>query len=62
MKARSICTYGRARTCVIILGVASLVYNIPRFLEVTWAVQDVDGINRTIPWPTPMRMNPTYIK
>ena len=47
---------------MIILGVASLVYNIPRFLEVTWAIKDIDGINRTIPWPTIMRMNKTYIK
>ena len=62
MKARSICTYGRARTCVIILGTASLIYNIPRFLEVTWSTYLIDGINRTIPDATDLRKDPTYIK
>ena len=61
-KARSICTYGRARTCVIIVGTASLIYNIPRFLEVTWTTQEVCGINRTIPFATDLRMNLTYVK
>ena len=61
-KARSICTYGRARTCVIILGISSLIYNIPRFLEVTWTSTEVCGVNRTVPWPTALRMNQTYIK
>ena len=62
IKARSICTYGRARTCVIILGTASLIYNIPRFLEVTWTTQEVCGMNRTIPFATELRMDPTYVK
>ena len=62
MKARSICTYGRARTCVIILAIASLIYNIPRFLEVTWTTTEIDGINRTVPFPTDLRLDTTYIK
>ena len=33
---RSICTYGRARTCVLSVGLAAFLYNIPRFMEVTW--------------------------
>ena len=61
-KARSICTYGRARTCVIILGIASLIYNIPRFLEVTWTTLEVCDVNRTVPYPTELRMNETYKK
>jgi len=30
LKARSLCTYGRARGCVLGLGAAAVIYNIPR--------------------------------
>ena len=31
LKARALCTYGRARICVIVVGVCSIVYNLPRY-------------------------------
>ena len=65
LKARSLCTYGRARTCVVAMGTAALIYNIPRFFEVTWE-QDLynpeTGVNQTIVVATNLRMNPTYIR
>ena len=36
LKARSLCTFGRARYYVLCIGVFALLYNIPRFWEVTW--------------------------
>lgn len=30
LKARAICTYGRARTCVLVVGACAVAYNIPR--------------------------------
>ena len=30
LKARALCTYGRARTCVLVVGACALAYNIPR--------------------------------
>ena len=30
LKVRAICTYSRARTCVLIIGLCALAYNIPR--------------------------------
>ena len=61
---RSLCTYGRARICVLCISLAALIYNIPRFLEVTW-VSHFDaslGQNRTEVRPTPLRQDPTYIR
>lgn len=64
LKARSLCTYGRARNCVVIMGSAAFVYNIPRFFEVTWrqAYSKTEGINRTQVAPTEMRQDETYIR
>ena len=33
LKVRAICTYGRARMCVLIIGTCALAYNIPRKIE-----------------------------
>ena len=63
LKARSICTFGRARFYVIIIGVFSFLYNITRFREVTWHTSyyaDI-GANVTAVMPTALRDNPTYI-
>ena len=64
LKARSICTYGRARTCVVAMGAAALIYNIPRFFEVTWTQFEnkAEGINRTQVVATDIRLNETYIR
>eukprot|EP00095_Tigriopus_kingsejongensis_P005525 maker-scaffold282_size228295-snap-gene-1.19 protein:Tk05525 transcript:maker-scaffold282_size228295-snap-gene-1.19-mRNA-1 annotation:"fmrfamide receptor" len=63
LKARALCTYGRARAYVIFLGVCAILYNISRFFEVSWkTVYDADaGVNRTEVIPTWLRQNPTYI-
>ena len=63
LTARSVCTYGRARNCVLLIAVAALLYNIPRFLEVTWVstFDEVSGLNRTEVTPTVLRQNPIYI-
>ena len=37
-RSSNICTYGRAKMAVILIALFSLVYNIPRFFEVTWGV------------------------
>ena len=61
---RSICTYGRARTCVLSVGLAAFLYNIPRFLEVTWAstYDNATEENITEVRPTLLRQDPIYIR
>ena len=63
LTARSVCTYGRARSCVLLISLAALLYNIPRFLEVTWVstYDELSRENRTEVTPTPLRQNPMYI-
>ena len=63
LKARAICTFGRARCYVISLGVFAFLYNIPRFWEVTWHTVFYPDLksNVTTVVPTPLRDNPTYI-
>ncbi len=63
LKARYLCTYGRARICVLLVGGLAVAYNVPRFFEVTWgeAFDPETGANRTQVRPTQMRMNETYI-
>lgn len=36
LRSSTICTYGRTKMAVILIALFSLVYNIPRFFEVTW--------------------------
>ena len=64
LKARSLCTYGRARTCVVVMGTAALIYNIPRFFEVTWhhVYNEEEDLNRTQVIATEIRRNQTYIR
>ena len=61
---RSLCTYGRARLCVIGVGIAAVLYNIPRFFEVTWTVtyDEEADTNRTEVTPTKVRQDATYIR
>lgn len=63
LKARSLCTYGRARIYVICITVFALLYNIPRFREVTWRTTYYPelGANITNVMPTELRDDPTYI-
>jgi hypothetical protein len=63
LKARAICTFGRARCYVISIGVFAFLYNIPRFWEVTWLTSFYPDIaaNLTVVQQTSLRSNPTYI-
>ena len=38
LKARSICTYGRAKLYVLAAALFSILYNLPRFWEITYKV------------------------
>ena len=38
LRARSLCTYGRAKLYVIGVAIFSVLYNLPRFFEVTYKV------------------------
>ncbi|KAF0310784.1 FMRFamide receptor [Amphibalanus amphitrite] len=66
LKARYICTYGRARLYMILISIFVVVYNVPKFLETE--VQPIVNIreNRTIvgyiACPTPLRNERTYIE
>ena len=37
-RSSNITTYGKAKVAVILIALFSLVYNIPRFFEVTWGI------------------------
>lgn len=41
LRARSLCTYGRAKLYVIAVAVFSLCYNLPRFAEITYKVREI---------------------
>ncbi|QQP56689.1 Uncharacterized protein FKW44_001440, partial [Caligus rogercresseyi] len=63
LRARSLCTYGRARCYVICIGIFAIVYNLPRFWEVTWETtyySEFDS-NYTQVVATDLRSDPTYI-
>jgi len=62
LKARSICTFGRARWFVLLIGLFAFLYNIPRFWEVTWNTSfysDVGNVTTVI--STDLREHPMYI-
>lgn len=63
LRARSLCTYGRARTYVMVIILFSIVYNLPRFWEVSHQANYYEAFNTTIycPVPSNLRQNPTYI-
>lgn len=63
LRARSLCTYGRARTYVLVIILFSILYNLPRFWEVSHQDNFYVPFNTTIycPVPSSLRMNSTYI-
>ena len=61
LRARSICTYGRACAYVAAIVAFSTLYNLPRFWEVTWVTDVVYGENATFAVPTRLRDNEVYI-
>lgn len=63
LRARSLCTYGRARTYVLLIIIFSTLYNLPRFWEVSNQVNYYEALNTTIycPVPSSLRQNYTYI-
>ncbi|XP_037073819.1 FMRFamide receptor-like [Pollicipes pollicipes] len=66
LKARYICTYGRARLYMIVISVCVVLYNVPKFLETE--VQPIVNVreNRTvvgyIACSTPLRSERAYIE
>ncbi|TRY67168.1 hypothetical protein TCAL_05489 [Tigriopus californicus] len=64
LKARAICTNGRAKLSVFFFTVFAVIYNIPRFFEVTWETQYLEdfGENRTVIAVTDFRKSALYIK
>lgn len=62
LRARAICTFGRARSYVLLIGLLAFCYNIPRFWEVTWQNgynPEVGNISSVV--MTDLRQNPNYI-
>jgi len=64
LKAKYLCTYGRAKIYVLLTAVFSVGYNLPRFWEVTWSETWSPMLNRTITEviPTSLRLNQIYIE
>lgn len=48
LRARSLCTYGRARAYVLVIIIFSILYNLPRFWEVSHHSNYDDRLNTTI--------------
>lgn len=63
LRARSLCTYGRARIYVIVIVIFSLIYNLPRFWEVSLdsSIHPVYNITVYCVRPTSLRENSIYI-
>ncbi|CAB0004714.1 unnamed protein product [Nesidiocoris tenuis] len=63
LRARSLCTYGRARIYVVVIIAFSVVYNLSRFWEVSIEEEWHPALNMTIytPVPSPLRNNHLYI-
>ncbi|KAG7168255.1 FMRFamide receptor-like [Homarus americanus] len=62
LRARYLCTYGRAKVYVISVALFSILYNIPRFWEVSNKECNVDGETFVIVVPSALRLNPYYIE
>lgn len=64
LKARALCTYGRARIYVVIIIIFALLYNLPRFWEVgVQEYTDDEQFGRFLCIrASDMRLNPEYIK
>lgn len=63
LRARSLCTYGRARIYVLVIILFSVVYNLPRFWEVSNTDSYYPELNTTIycPIASNLRQNSMYI-
>ncbi|GLV43776.1 FMRFamide Receptor [Carabus blaptoides fortunei] len=63
LRARSLCTYGRARIYVLAIAVFAILYNLPRFWEMSHHSTYIKTLNTTIYCveATDLRMNNTYI-
>lgn len=63
LRARSLCTYGRARVYVIAIMVFSVVYNLPKLWEASVKTQWLEQSNITIYCvrPTDFRLNNIYV-
>ncbi|XP_014260532.1 FMRFamide receptor [Cimex lectularius] len=63
LRARSLCTYGRARMYVILIIIFSTAYNVTRFFEVNLIEEYHFAYNMTIyrPVPSALRNNEAYI-
>ncbi|XP_068245096.1 FMRFamide receptor-like [Palaemon carinicauda] len=59
-RARTLCTYGRARIYVVAVALFSIVYNLPRFWEVTY--QECQNGEDVVVFvvPSALRKNPHY--
>ncbi|XP_063231841.1 FMRFamide receptor [Bacillus rossius redtenbacheri] len=65
LRARSLCTYGRARLYVLAVIAFSTLYNLPRFWDVRVSVLGFDERRNTTLYmvePSGMRSNPYYVK
>lgn len=62
LRARSLCTYGRARIYVIVIIIFSVVYNLPKLWEANVQKEWVDSLNVTVycPHQSEFRDDPTY--
>ncbi|XP_012269764.2 FMRFamide receptor [Athalia rosae] len=63
LRARSMCTYGRARLAVLVIIIFSTVYNLPKYWEVTSVKERHWKYNVTAYCvsPTDFRLNPLYV-
>jgi len=63
LRARSLCTYGRARIYVLLIVVFAVIYNLPRFFEVERVAATMPNTNVTVYTVTAsaLRQNPLYI-
>ncbi|XP_034481353.1 FMRFamide receptor [Drosophila innubila] len=63
LRARALCTYGRAKIYFIVCVCFALAYNMPRFWEVVTVTYQPTNTTVVLHCvrPSPMRINPTYV-
>lgn len=62
LKARSLCTYGRAKIYVLAVALFSVVYNLPRFWEVSYKECNIEDTFFVIVAPSALRQSRFYIQ
>jgi hypothetical protein len=62
LKARHLCTLGRAKLAVVIFAIFAVGYNVPRFFEMTYVTKYVHelGMNKTVFEATELRKEAIY--